>query len=67
MLQQVSDPLRILDVRFSSRYGFHMLGVHDHYVEESLHQVKDGLPIHPRGLEGDVRAPRALQPVNQAQ
>jgi hypothetical protein len=67
MLQQVSNPLSIFDVRFPSRYRFDMLCINQEELHLLLFQhIPDGLPKHPRRLHGYRLALLGFEPITQA-
>ena len=56
MLEQVSDPLRILLVGFLPLDGLDELRVADYHMAGVLQNVVDGKPILPRGFHTHVFA-----------
>src|SRR6266508_4824928 len=67
VLQEVSDPLAVRDVRFPSRDPLYMLGVDQQQVESVFEQVIDRLPVHPAALHGHMGAACLQQPVRELQ
>jgi hypothetical protein len=61
--QQISDPFRILDIRFAPRDRFDMLRVDDQHSETGFEQVVDRLPILARALHRDVGRPFRGHPI----
>jgi hypothetical protein len=61
------NPFRILRVGFATRDRFHVLRIDEHDLEQPLHQIEDGLPIHPGRLEGYVGAASTLQPIDETE
>src|SRR5690349_20197790 len=60
-------PLCILAIRLAAGDSFHRLGIDEHDLEETLHQVKDGLPIHPGRLHSHMTTLGLLPPVDQSE
>jgi len=54
MLQQIRNPFCIFHVRFSPRYGFHMLGTEGHDLEGVFEQVIKGFPKHASGFHRNL-------------
>ena len=50
MLQEISNPFRIIFIRLASWYRLHMLCIHDQHFKDSFEQVIDGFPKHARGF-----------------
>lgn len=48
VLQQVSNPFRILFIRFASWNRFHMLGISHSQLEEAKEPIINGTPVHTR-------------------
>src|SRR5215475_1494179 len=67
MLQQLRDPLGILDVGLAPWKRFDMLSVNHQQFHLPFQNVVDRLPEHPGALHGYMRAPRRHQPVRQPQ
>ncbi len=47
MVQQVSDPLGVFDIRLPSRHSFDMLGIDHQHFKTAFQQVEHRLPIDP--------------------
>ena len=67
MLQQVSDPLGVFDIRLPSRHSFDMLGIDHQHFKTAFQQVEHRLPIYPGGLEGHLRTALFFEPITELQ
>jgi hypothetical protein len=65
VLEQLGDPLGVLDVGLPPRHLLDVPGVDQHQVESTLEQVPDRLPGDAGGLHGEVADPPLGQPVGQ--
>ncbi len=65
MTEQVSDPLRVVDVGLAARYGLQMLRVDQQQLEAFLEQVEYRLPVTAGALHRDVRHAPLRQPLAQ--
>jgi hypothetical protein len=65
MLQQVGDPLGVLDIGLAPRHGFDVLRVDHQQFKAALQQIEHRFPIHARGLEGHVGASSFGEPIAQ--
>jgi len=66
MLQQLRDPLRVLDVGLAARDGLDVLGVdHEELETGRLEEVVRRLPVHARGLHRDMRDGLPQEPVRE--
>ncbi len=66
-LQQLRDPLAVLDIGLASRHVLDVLGVDQEDLEAVLQQVPDRLPVNPGRFHSDMAHPFGLQPVGQFQ
>jgi hypothetical protein len=60
LLQQISNPLGILDVSLASSHGFDMLSIDHQQLEVAFQQIVDGFPEHPGALHRHMRHPKLL-------
>jgi hypothetical protein len=67
VLEQLGDPLTVLDVGLTPRHRLDVLGVAQDQLEEPLEQVPDRLPVHPGRFHRNVGDPFISQPVRQRQ
>src|SRR5688572_20394636 len=67
MTEQVSNPLGVTHIRLASRHRLDVLRVDDEDSEEPLAKVLDRATVSAAALQRHMRAPRRLQPVDQAQ
>jgi hypothetical protein len=65
MLEQVGDPLGILDIRLAPRHGLDVRGSDDQHLKLVFEDVVDGLPIDAGTLHGHVRAAGRRQPLRE--
>jgi hypothetical protein len=66
-LEQLRQPLAVLDVRLPSGDVLHMAGVHQQEGKAVLQKVVDGLPIDSGGLHGHMRHSCCGQPIGHLQ
>src|ERR1022692_346191 len=67
VLEQLRDPLRILNVGLAPWYLFDVLRVDQQDLELIFQQVPDRLPVDPRRFHGQMRYLLLGQPVGQCQ
>jgi hypothetical protein len=66
MSHQISQPLRIVHVRFTAGHVLHMRRIGQHHHEIIVGQdMPDRFPVHASGLHGDVRNALVGQPNRQ--
>ena len=63
MLEQLSNPLAILDIGLAPGHGFDALSIHQHDLALTFENIPDGLPVHAGGLHRHLSHLMALQPV----
>jgi hypothetical protein len=66
-LGQLTQPLRVADVRLAARYLLDVAGVDQQQLEVVFEDVPDRLPVHARGLHHDLRNAMGRQPITQRQ
>jgi hypothetical protein len=62
MLDELADPLRVLDVGLSPGDVVQVLGVEQPALKAILERLEDGLPVHARRFHPDQRDREARQP-----
>jgi hypothetical protein len=67
VLQQLGDPLRILDVGLATGHVLDMGGIHQQHFKVAFQNVEDRFPVFARALHRHVRAASSLQPVRESQ
>src|SRR5215218_3812392 len=67
VLEQLAEPLGVLDVGLAAGHVLDVLGVDEPELEVVLEQVVDGLPVDAGGLHRNVRDAEPLEPVAQRQ
>jgi hypothetical protein len=67
VFDQLTDPLRVLDIGLAPGNVAQVLGVEQPALHVILEQVVDRPPVHPGGLDPDQRDPVAAQPIKQRQ
>jgi hypothetical protein len=65
VLEQLAQPLGVLDVGLAPGHVLDVLGVDQRELEVILEQVVDGLPVDAGGLHRHVRDAEAREPVAQ--
>jgi hypothetical protein len=66
-LQQLAEPLGVLDVRFPAGDRLHRPRIDEHQLEVVLENRPHRLPVHASGLHRNLLDPERLQPVAQRQ
>jgi hypothetical protein len=67
MLQKISNPFGVFDIRLSPRYSFDMLCIHYQHRKTAFQQVKHWFPIHTGCLEGNMRTSLFSEPIQELQ
>ena len=67
VLEQLGDPLGILDVGLAAGDGLESLGVDQHDRHATFQDVEDRLPVHAGRFHGGLADALFLQPVGQGQ
>ena len=65
MGKQVGQRHRVVDVGLAPEHVFDACGVGQHQLELPLENVPHRLPVHARGLHGDLLDTERLQPIGQ--
>ena len=63
VLQQLGQPLGILDIGLAPWHGFDVLGVHQQHFKVGFQDIEDRLPVFAGALHGDVGDAVTGQPV----
>src|SRR5262249_6002838 len=64
-LQQLGDPLAILDIGLASGHAAEMLGINQQHRETSLQEVEDRFPVDPGRFHGYLSHALGGQPIAQ--
>ena len=67
MGQQIGQPHRVVDIGLAAGDVLDVCGVGQHQFEVPFEHVPHRLPVHARGLHGDVLDTERLEPVGQGQ
>ena len=67
VLEQLRDPLGVLDVGLAAGDLLELVGVDQHDLEAALQEVEDRLPVDAGGLHGDVADAFGVEPVGQGE